>query len=82
MKVVSIGVLDKYMQNHADSKNALSVWLSIAQKATWRNLLEVRRTYPHADYVRPFTVFNIKGKSYRLITIIDYDKFRIAIDSA
>jgi len=28
--------------------------------------------FPHADIVGNFTVFNIKGNSYRLITIIKY----------
>jgi mRNA interferase HigB len=28
--------------------------------------------YPHADFVDPFTVFNIKGGRYRLIVKIEY----------
>ncbi len=33
---------------------------------------EVRRTYPHADAVKQYTVFNIKGNDYRLISKIEY----------
>jgi len=32
----------------------------------------VRRVYPHADFVDPYTVFNIKGNAYRLIVKIEY----------
>jgi mRNA interferase HigB len=32
----------------------------------------VRKTYPHADFVDPYTVFNIKGNAYRLIVKIEY----------
>ncbi len=50
----------------------ISQWHKIATHATWRNLAEVRVTYPHADRVGPYTVFNIKGNSYRLIVKIEY----------
>jgi mRNA interferase HigB len=29
--------------------------------------------FPHADAVEGFTIFNIKGNRYRLITKIDYE---------
>jgi mRNA interferase HigB len=39
----------------------------------------VRKTYAHADFVEPYTVFNIKGNTYRLITVISYRYQRIFI---
>jgi mRNA interferase HigB len=50
----------------------LSEWHKIATSAAWKNLVDVRKTYPHADYVDPFTVFNIRGDLYRLIVKIEY----------
>jgi mRNA interferase HigB len=47
-------------------------WYKVAKHATWRSLAEVRKAYPHADYVEPYTVFNIKGDAYRLIVKIEY----------
>jgi mRNA interferase HigB len=44
----------------------------MAKKAQWRSLAEVRQTYPHADLVGRYTVFNIKGNHYRLIAEINY----------
>jgi mRNA interferase HigB len=40
--------------------------------ARWANLAELKADFPSADYVPPFTVFNVKGNRYRLITLIDY----------
>ncbi|MDQ2992869.1 MAG: type II toxin-antitoxin system HigB family toxin [Candidatus Eremiobacteraeota bacterium] len=40
---------------------------------------DVRKTYPHADFVAPHTVFNIKGNTYRLIAIIDYTYRKVFI---
>lgn len=34
--------------------------------------MDVRNTYPHADAVDKFTVFNIGGNQYRLAMQIDY----------
>lgn len=50
----------------------ISEWYKIAKNAEWQNLTEVKRVYPHADYVAPYTVFNIKGNEYRLIVKIEY----------
>ena len=34
--------------------------------------MDVRKTYPHADAVGEFTVFNIGGDKYRSATSINY----------
>ncbi len=39
--------------------------------------MEVRLTFPTADAVGRFTIFNIKGNAYRLITEINYRTERI-----
>ena len=33
--------------------------------------MDVRKVYPHADFVDPYTVFNVRG-GYRLIVKIEY----------
>lgn len=57
--------------DHALEK-AIAEWHKIARHASWRSLVDVRRVYPHADYVDPYTVFNIKGNTYRLVVKIEY----------
>jgi mRNA interferase HigB len=51
---------------------AIAQWYKIASAACWRNLMDVRKVYPSADLVGPYTVFNIKGNAYRLIVKIEY----------
>ena len=41
--------------------------------------MELRQTFPHADSVGNFTVFNIGGNKYRLITYINYQQQLIFI---
>jgi mRNA interferase HigB len=50
----------------------LSAWYSVAKKAKWQNLAEVKQVYPSADLVGRYTVFNVKGNKYRLIARIVY----------
>jgi mRNA interferase HigB len=50
----------------------ISEWHKVAKSATWQSLVDVRKVYPHADFVDPFTVFNIRGNAYRLIVKIEY----------
>lgn len=72
MRVISRKALREFSGAHPSARSPLDAWYRVAKAAVWRSLAEVRRTYPHADSVGHFTVFNIKGNSYRLITIINY----------
>jgi mRNA interferase HigB len=58
---------------------ALDVWYRIAKAAIWKNIEDVRKTYPHADPVEGLTVFNIKGNRYRLIVKIEYQWQKIFV---
>jgi mRNA interferase HigB len=45
----------------------------------WQDLADVRKTFATADAVERWTVFNIKGNKYRLITEINYRFRRVYI---
>ncbi len=62
---------------HSDIGAPLDAWYRIAKKAEWGNLMEVRRDMPSADAAGKFTIFNIKGNAYRLVTEINYQTRRI-----
>ncbi|NCR02208.1 MAG: type II toxin-antitoxin system HigB family toxin [Microcystis aeruginosa L211-11] len=78
MHVISYRRLREFTNKHADSRIALENWYKIASKAIWYNLVEVQTVFPKAEAVGNFTVFNIKGNSYRLIKYVlthaEYDK--------
>lgn len=77
MHVISRKKLLEAAQKHGDLAEPLDAWYRIAKKADWKNLMEVRRVFPTADAVEGFTVFNIKGNAYRLITEINFHTSRI-----
>ena len=73
MHIISIKRLREFWAIYEDAEGPLRVWQSIASKAQWGSIAEIRLSYPHADFVTPnHTVFNIKGNTYRLIVKIEY----------
>ena len=77
--VISRKKLTEAAATHADLASPLDTWFRAAKRAQWRSLTDVRKTYPRADAVEGYTVFNIKGNAYRLIVTINYQTGRIFI---
>ena len=67
-------LLDAAQIHGSDLGAALDVWYRIALKASWESIVDVRKIFPSTDAVGVYTVFNTKGNSYRLITLIRYPK--------
>jgi mRNA interferase HigB len=64
---------------HGDLEGLLDAWFRVVKKAAWRSLADVRKSLSTADLVGKWTVFNVKGNQYRLITEINYAFGRIYI---
>jgi mRNA interferase HigB len=65
--------LKEWIEQHADAASALHSWWDTVQAAEWHNFSEIWQTYNTVSHVDPYTVFNIKGNDYRLVTWIDYE---------
>jgi mRNA interferase HigB len=72
MHVISYKRIREFSLIHRDAEIPLRAWFTTAKKANWQNLVELKQVYPSADLVGRYTVFNIKGNKYRLITRIKY----------
>ena len=79
MHVISRKRLKEAARRHPELEAALDAWFRISKKALWQNLADVGRTFASADSVEKWTVFNIKGNQYRLVTEIHYRFRRIYI---
>jgi mRNA interferase HigB len=77
--VISRKKLKDAASRHSGLEGPLDAWFRVAKKASWRNLSEVRETFSTADAVEKWTIFNVKGNQYRLITEINYIFGRIYI---
>jgi len=72
MNVISYKRVRQFSSIYRDAATPLRAWYSTARKANWQSLAELKRVYPSADLVGRYTVFNIRGNKYRLITGIVY----------
>jgi mRNA interferase HigB len=72
LRIISKAAIIGFSKKYADAAAPLTVWYQTTLKAEWQHLAEVRKDFPHADFVQPFTVFNIGGNKYRLIAVIKY----------
>lgn len=74
MHLISIRNLRIDTSEYSDIKKQIDEWYATVKKAEWNNLEDVRKVYRDAEAVGNFTVFNIKGNSYRLIVGINYEE--------
>ena len=65
--------LDQFKRKHPQSVRPLVGWETVIGQSIYRSFVELRKTFPSADYLSSgYTIFNIGGNKYRLITEIDY----------
>lgn len=79
MRIISKKKIRDYYNNNTQAKLPLTEWYYIIQEANIKNLTELRKIFNSVDYAHGYTVFNIGGNNYRLITAIHYNTQRCFI---
>jgi mRNA interferase HigB len=79
VRVISRKPLREFADAHQGAETPLDDWYRTVKRLRWASLVDVRKTYPHADAVADFTVFNIGGNKYRLATYINYRTGKVYI---
>ena len=79
MNVIKKKTLDGFAVRHTDAVEQLESWRKILDKTNFPDSAAIRAVLPSADFSDPHTIFNIKGNTYRLITIIHYRHKRVYI---
>jgi len=72
MNAISFKRIREFSLVHPDAESSLKAWFTTVKKSRWRNLAELKETYPASDQVGRYTIFNIRGNKYRLISRIVY----------
>jgi mRNA interferase HigB len=79
MHVITRKRLNDFAATHPETSSALAHWYVIMRKARFANFVQLRQTFPHADQVGKFTVFDIGGNKVRLIAAMHYNRNKIYI---
>jgi mRNA interferase HigB len=79
VNVISKRGLFEKAAKFADAKSALQVWFDTAVEAEWRNIEDVRKSFPATDMTDDLAIFNIRGNNYRLIVRMVFQYQRIYV---
>ena len=85
MDIIGAEKLDEFAQRHPNARSALNRWFRLIDEGTFKSIVDLRETFPHADPVparsgelsqarerTTLTVFNIGGNKARLTAFIQY----------
>jgi mRNA interferase HigB len=72
--IVTIRRLQLASEDYREAAQEIGSWTRIVKAPRWRNFQELRASFPDADDVDGFIVFNIRHNRYRLIVAVHYAK--------
>ena len=72
MRVISKKKLRDYWYAHAQAEAPLAEWYFKIKYVQVENIIELRKVFNSVDPVNGYSVFNIGGNQFRLITAIHY----------
>ena len=79
MHVISLKALRIFWAIHPDAEQPLRKWHGIFAKTDFASFNHLHETFRSADYVRPYTIFNVGGNNYRVITVVRYQDHKVFI---
>ena len=72
MKILGQERILDFERTYPESTASLEAWYNHMDSNSFSNFVELRRIFGSADYIRPYTVFNIAGNKYRPIGVVNY----------
>jgi mRNA interferase HigB len=72
--VISRRRLQEFWSEHPQAREPLLAWHRVMTTTTFVSLGALRLTFPAADLVRHWIVFNVGGNNVRLVTAIKFDR--------
>ena len=79
MRVISRRALREFWEVHSAAKGPLTAWFRVMQSTDFADFNAIRKTFGAADYVAPYTVFDVGGNKYRVIVVIHYNRQRVYV---
>jgi mRNA interferase HigB len=72
MQVIGWDIVESFLRDHPKAKRSLNAWRQAMEADIFRHFAELKRVVASADYVKPYTVFNISKNKYRMIAQVAY----------
>lgn len=79
MHIISRKALVMFWERYPDSREPLLRWYKIVEKGEFTSFERLKATFPSADKVDDWIVFNIGGNKHRLIASIHFNRGKMYI---
>ena len=79
MHVISLKMLREFWSRHPAAKQSLRNWHTVAEHSRFADFADLRQSFGSADYVPPYTVFDVGGNKYRLIAAIHFNRGKVFV---
>jgi|SRR3954468_7469542 len=71
MHIISRPKLMDFWKKHPDTEVPLRLWFKKVQTTKWKNINELKKDFPTADYIgNNRVIFDIKGNKYRIVVVV------------
>jgi mRNA interferase HigB len=77
--IISRRALSDFWAIHPEARALLTSWFRVLERNEFRDFHSIRSAFRSADYVAPFTVFDVGGNRYRVVTVVHYNRGRVYI---
>ncbi|MBI4533621.1 MAG: type II toxin-antitoxin system HigB family toxin [Candidatus Melainabacteria bacterium] len=72
MIIENCRAIDKFVVRHADARTPFAEWIEKVEAAQWTTLVDLKKTFNSADYVKGLVVFNVGGNNFRVVAEVIY----------
>ena len=79
MHVISLKILREFWRKHPEAEQPLRHWHSVAEHSRFADFAHLRESFGSADYVAPYTVFDVGGNNYRVVVIVRYREGKLFV---
>ena len=79
MHIISLRALQEFWKRHDGAKVPMRNWHTLVESTRFQDFTHIKQVFGSADYVVPYTIFDIGGNNYRLITVIHYNVGKVYI---
>ena len=79
MHIISLKMLRTFWGVHPESESVLRAWHTVLEHASLDDFSDLKANFRSADYAAPYTIFDVGGNNYRVITVVRYRAGKVFI---
>ena len=79
MHIISLKMLKSFWAIQPAAEQPMRNWHTLMEQTKLVDSNHVKTVFSSADYVKPYTIFDVGGNNFRVITVIHYNTGKVFI---